>query len=146
MNINSFGIPQSFNTDSVSINALGSPFSSLSSLNAERPSALPSDNNFGDMLRRVQASRSSGSTIPPRIPEFVRDPELFEAALELETILVQNLLQGMRNTIQRTNLIDTGFAGEVYEDMLFQEYARKITRNASFGFAEMAYRELTGQR
>jgi len=109
------------------------------------PSAAPSDSNFGDLLRRMQNSRT-GDAPPARVPAIVQDKELFEAALELEGILVQNLIRGMRNTVQRTNLIDTGLAGEIYEDMLFDEYARIVTRNAGFGFAEMVYRELTGQR
>jgi len=43
-------------------------------------------------------------------------------------------------------LIDEGFAGKMYEDMLYDEYARDFTKNANFGFAELAYLELTGQR
>jgi len=112
---------------------------------------MPSENSvtredFAGMMRRMQGARNENEAPPARIPAIVRDKELFEAALELEGILVQNLIRGMRNTVQRTNLIETGFAGEVYEDMLFDEYARIVTRNAGFGFAEMVYRELTGQR
>ena len=52
----------------------------------------------------------------------------------------------MRGTVQKTKLIDTGFAGEVYEDMLYDEYAKSFAQNANLGFAEMAYRELSGYR
>ena len=34
----------------------------------------------------------------------------------------------------------------MYEDMLYDEYARDFTKSANFGLAEMAYLELTGQR
>ena len=105
-----------------------------------------SGSDFADLMRRSRAPSTGDGAALPRVPDFVQDKQLFEAALELETILVQNLIRGMRNTIQRTNLIDTGFAGEIYEDMLFEEYARIVTRNAGFGFAEMAYRELSGLR
>jgi len=112
----------------------------------QSPSGPTVGNEFSSMLRRMQNARPVNDPPPARIPDVVQDRELFEAALELEGILVQNMIRGMRNTVQRTNLIDTGFAGEVYEDMLFDEYARIVTRNAGFGFAEMIYRELTGQR
>jgi len=112
----------------------------------QEPSGPTVGNEFSSMLRRMQNARPVNDPPPARIPEIVRDKELFEASLELENILVQNLIRSMRNTVQRTNLIDTGFAGQVYEDMLFDEYARIVTRNAGFGFAEMVYRELTGQR
>jgi flagellar protein FlgJ len=52
----------------------------------------------------------------------------------------------MRNTVQKSGLINEGFAGKMYEDMLYDEYARNLTKNASFGMAELAYRELTNQR
>jgi flagellar protein FlgJ len=52
----------------------------------------------------------------------------------------------MRSTIQKSELLDTGFAGRMYEDMLYDEYAGEFSKNANFGFAEMAYRQLTGQR
>jgi len=34
----------------------------------------------------------------------------------------------------------------MYEDMLYDEYAKDLAKNANFGMAEMAYLELTGQR
>jgi len=37
-------------------------------------------------------------------------------------------------------------AGKMYEDMLYDEYAKNFAKNAGFGMAEMAYLELTGQR
>ena len=73
----------------------------------------------------------------------VKDEKLFQLCLELETFLVKNLLSSMRNTVQKSNLIDQGFAGKIYEDMLYDEYAKDFTRNAGFGLAEQAYLQLT---
>jgi len=75
-----------------------------------------------------------------------RDSELFQQAQELESFLVKTLVNGMRSTVQRSDLIEQGFAGRMYEDMLFDEHARNLSRNAGFGLAELAYLELTGQR
>jgi len=75
-----------------------------------------------------------------------RDSELFQQCLELETFLIKKLLNSMRSTIQRSGLIEQSFAGEMYEDMLFDKRARHLAENAGFGLAEMAYLELTGQR
>jgi len=114
----------------------------------QAPSGLNPGTDFADLLRRAQGGGGApaSSSAPIRFPAIVQDKALFEVCLELETILVQNLIRSMRNTIQRTNLIDTGFAGEIYEDMLFDEHAKTLTRNAGFGLAEMAYRELSGRR
>jgi len=68
--------------------------------------------------------------------------KLYNLCLELETFLVKNLLTGMRNTVQKSGLIEEGFAGKMYEDMLYDEYAKDLTKNAGFGLAEQAYRQL----
>jgi flagellar protein FlgJ len=68
--------------------------------------------------------------------------KLYELCLELETFLIKNLLSSMRNTVQKSNLIDQGFAGKMYEDMLYEEYAKNFAKNAGFGLAEQAYRQL----
>jgi flagellar protein FlgJ len=138
------------------LNQINNPFSSSPTgpgLRTGDPGA------FEELLRRAQTSARTDSTEPAsshppgwagsvgsRSVQIDRTSELFEMCLELETFLVKNLISGMRNTIERSNLIDIGFAGKIYEDMLFDEYSSKITRNAGFGFAEMAYLELTGQR
>ena len=117
----------------------GSPGALPSGLRAGDPSA------FEDILRRAQGQSQGGSTqLNAGLPAVVKNPELYELCLELETFLIKNLLTGMRNTIQKSNLIEAGFAGEIYEDMLYDEYAKMMARNASLGFAEMAYRELAG--
>ncbi|MDR1566836.1 MAG: rod-binding protein, partial [Treponema sp.] len=75
-----------------------------------------------------------------------KNDKLYEQCEALETFLIKNLLKSMRSTVQKSGLLDTGFAGQMYEDMLYDEYAKDFTKNANFGFAETAYLELTGQR
>ncbi|GHU22951.1 hypothetical protein FACS1894164_06340 [Spirochaetia bacterium] len=79
-------------------------------------------------------------------PVIDKSDKLYEQCEALETFLIKNLLTGLRNTVQKSGLIDEGFAGKMYEDMLYDEYAKDFTKNADFGFAELAYLELTGQR
>jgi flagellar protein FlgJ len=74
------------------------------------------------------------------------EKKLFEQCQALETFLMKTLVNGMRKTVMKSELIDTGFAGEMYEDMLYDEYAKSFTQNADFGLAELAYLELTGRR
>ena len=94
--------------------------------------------NFEEILKKMVSGTKK--------PEIDKTDKLYEMCMELETFLVKNLVKGMRNTVQKTKLIDTGFAGEMYEDMLYDEYAKNFARNANFGLAEMAYRELAGLR
>ncbi|MDR2369874.1 MAG: rod-binding protein, partial [Treponema sp.] len=92
-------------------------------------------------------SSVDGPSAAGRGQPFVdRESELYKKCEELETFLVKNLLTSMRSTIQKSGLIDEGFAGKIYEDMLYDEYAKDFTKNAGFGLAELAYLELSGRR
>ena len=132
------------------LNASFIPLSSSSS--SIGPAIQPGkDSAFEDLLKRTQdaavkkadvsAAQETASRNFKNLPIDKTD-KLYELCLELETFLIKNLIKGMRNTVQKSNLIDSGFAGEMYEDMLYDEYAKVYSKNANFGFAEMAYREL----
>ena len=109
--------------------------------------------NFEDMLKRAAASQTETSDTSvmqaantSKTAVIDKTSELYEACLGVETILVKNMINSMRSTVQKTGLINEGFAGKMYEDMLYDEYAREYTKNANFGMAELLYLEYTGQR
>ncbi|MHC6201656.1 rod-binding protein [Breznakiellaceae bacterium SP9] len=101
-----------------------------------------------DALLKEKREQSSPDYKEPVAGKAVidRKGKLFEQCQELETFLLKNLINGMRKTIQKSEFIKEGFAGQMYEDMLYDEYSKDFAKNAGFGFAELAYLELTGQR
>jgi peptidoglycan hydrolase FlgJ len=112
------------------------------------PSALAGQGSpdFKDILAKANAKANAAKdgTGVSKVNNNKIDKNdiLYEKCLELETFLVKNLLTSMRNTVQKSGLIDEGFAGKIYEDMLYDEYAKDLTKNAGFGLAENAYRQL----
>jgi flagellar protein FlgJ len=109
--------------------------------------------DFAETLRRTAAERNTlpvtnaeNSGNPSRTVKIDKTDKLYEQCVELEIFMVKTLISSMRSTVQKSGLIDEGFAGKMYEDMLYDEYARDFAKNANFGMAEMAYLELTGQR
>jgi flagellar protein FlgJ len=101
--------------------------------------------SFEKMLAGVTAGDAAESSGAGKgKPVIDKESELYKQCEALETFLVKNLLSGMRNTVQKSGLINEGFAGKMYEDMLYDEYAKDLTKNAGFGLAELAYMELTG--
>jgi flagellar protein FlgJ len=118
-------------------------FSLLQMDNIRMQAAPPIHNpqNFTEMVRRASAAGPVVETRPREEP-IDKNDKLYQLCLELETFLVKNLLTSMRNTVQKSGLIDESFAGKMYEDMLYDEYAKDFTRNANFGLAEQAYRQL----
>ena len=100
-------------------------------MNESKEKALAADEVSAPILKKGEIDKTS---------------KLYEMCAELETFLLKNLIKSMRSTVQKSNLIDTGFAGGIYEDMLYDEYTKSYAKNANFGFAEMAYRDLSGIR
>ena len=102
--------------------------------------------NFEDVLKRVSAANNESQNPPvdrrSSNPQVDKDDKLYQLCVELETFLVKNLLSSMRSTVQKSGLVDDSFAGKMYEDMLYDEYAKDFTKNAGFGLAEQAYLQL----
>jgi flagellar protein FlgJ len=98
--------------------------------------------DFAALLEKAAPQNSAGTRKTPTVD---KNDKLYQLCLELETFLVKNLISGMRNTVQKSGLIDESFAGKMYEDMLYDEYAKDFTKNANFGLAEQAYLQLKGQ-
>ena len=147
------------------INALGAqylnqPYVPFSSSTGTMPGAAPAslgssgiETRFADMLERAaeQSAAQLGYDTNTQIlqggeAEIDKNSQLYELCQEFETFLLKILISSMRNTVQKSELIDTGFAGQFYEDMLYDEYAKDFAKNSGFGFAELAYLELSGQR
>ena len=117
----------------------------LSNTEAAAPAAGRS--NFAEMLEKAAEVKEQNTPVYTGGKAVIdKTSQLFEACQELETFLLKSLISSMRDTVQKSDLLDTGLAGKFYEDMLYDEYAKDLAKNAGFGFAEMAYLELTGQR
>ncbi|MDR0411574.1 MAG: rod-binding protein [Treponema sp.] len=99
---------------------------------------------FDNLMKRLDQVRENA---PARANEKIdKTSKLYEQCQELESFLVKNLLNSMRSTVQKSGFMDGGLAGDMYEDMLYDEYAKSFSKSASLGFADLAYLELTGQR
>jgi len=66
--------------------------------------------------------------------------ELYESALEFESYFVKIMLSSMRNSVTKSSITgEESFASQMYEDMLYDELAVTMTKNAGFGLADQIY-------
>ncbi|HMV78027.1 MAG TPA: rod-binding protein [Leptospiraceae bacterium] len=90
---------------------------------------------------------SSMIKVPNNIKEETsKDPyrkKLFDASVEFESIFVKLMLKEMKNSVHKEGLIHGGHAEEIFEDMLYDEYAKNISQNESLGLAEEIYNTLS---
>lgn len=74
------------------------------------------------------------------------DPQkaLVKSCKEFESIFAHQLLKSMAATLE-DGFAGEGLAGNIYDDMLYMEIARKVTEGPGLGFAKVAERQLQQQ-
>ncbi|MEI7014197.1 rod-binding protein [Leptospira licerasiae] len=108
---------------------------------------------FPDQLREEFNNTLSGkvSSSEVRMPHNIKeeiavDPyrkKLFDASGEFESMFVKMMLKEMKATVHKSGLIDGGYAEEIFEDMLYDEYSKNLSANSSLGLAEQIYQSLS---
>ena len=71
-----------------------------------------------------------------------RTSKLYEKSLEMESYVVKMMLSSMRKTVMKAES-ESSYAKNMYEDMLYDEYATMMTKNAGFGLADQMYLQLS---
>jgi len=72
--------------------------------------------------------------------------KLKEACQDFEAIFIKQMLDSMRKTINRNGLIQRNMGEDIFEDMLYDEYAKRMAKSGDFGIAELMYKQLSGLR
>lgn len=70
--------------------------------------------------------------------------KLKEACSEFEAIFIKQMLDSMRKTVSKSGLLDGGMGEEIFEDMLYDKYAEKMSKTANFGLKDILYKQLSG--
>ncbi|WKC58303.1 rod-binding protein [Borrelia sp. P9F1] len=69
--------------------------------------------------------------------------DLYDASLEFEAIFVNQMLKSMRSSLRKeNNLISGGQTEEIFEDMLYLERAKQISKYKNFGLADLIYNQI----
>jgi len=62
--------------------------------------------------------------------------KLKEVAKEFEAIFVKMLLNEMKKTVHKSDFIHGGAVEDIFEDMLYSEYSKKMANNMNLGIAD----------
>ena len=68
---------------------------------------------------------------------------LWDACVEVESLFVAKMLKEMRKTVPKNEWLHGGHAEEIFQDMLYDEYALNMSKNADFGMARLLYDEMS---
>ncbi|MCZ8341996.1 MAG: rod-binding protein [Leptospira sp.] len=110
---------------------------------------LPSD--FKSLLEKETNLVGKVSSSELKLTHNIKDEisidpyrkKLYDASVEFESIFVKMMLKEMKSTVHKEKLIDGGYAEEIFEDMLYDEYAKNISKNESMGLAEEIYKQMS---
>jgi len=69
--------------------------------------------------------------------------KLWDTCVEAESLFVNKMLKEMRKSVDKGEWLHGGFAEEIFEDMLYDEYSLQISKNSNLGMAKMLYNELS---
>lgn len=99
--------------------------------------------SFNDALRSAVNESDGQTDTRGRRPV---DTRLMDTCIEMESLLVSNMLKAMRRTVPKNEWLHGGNAEEIFQDMLYDEYALKMSRTANLGLATMLYNQMSGTR
>ncbi len=75
-----------------------------------------------------------------------KNSKLYKVSVDFEAIFIKQMLNEMRKTIDKSGIIKRGIAEDIFEDMLYDEYAKKMAENEDFGLARILYKQLSGNQ
>lgn len=70
------------------------------------------------------------------------DKKLKETCQEFEAMFIKQMLNSMKKTVNKSGLIKENMGEEVFDDMLYDEYAKNMSLTSDFGISEMMYKQL----
>jgi len=105
--------------------------------------ALTSMNNM--TLSNTGSSSSAHVSAMERELQNTNDEKVKQACSDFEAIFIKQMLDSMRKTVEKTSLLGGGMAEEIFEDMIYDEYAKKMSKTGDFGIKDMLYKQLSSQ-
>jgi peptidoglycan hydrolase FlgJ len=79
-------------------------------------------------------------------PAIDRGGDLYKACQDFEALFIKQMLDAMRKTVNKQDdMLNGGMSQDIFEGMLYDEYAKKMAQTAQFGLADMIYRQVSSK-
>ena len=87
------------------------------------------------------------SSSPVAKPVIDKQSELYKACQDFEALFIKQMLDAMRKTVHKEDdMLGGGLSQDVFEDMLYDEYAKKMAETAQFGLSDTIYRQVSSKQ
>lgn len=81
---------------------------------------------------------------PTQVGKQDSPEEILEVARSFESLFINEIMKNMRKTLPQDGLLNSGFANNVFNSMLDQEYSQIAAQSGQFGLADAIARQLGG--
>jgi flagellar protein FlgJ len=97
------------------------------------------------VLKQLNPSPKGSQAVqgPKRGAEVSNNDKLRQACRDFESILTQQMMQQMRQTVPENSLFSGGRAEEIYTSMMDGEMAKTFAQGRGLGLSEVMYRQLS---
>jgi len=69
--------------------------------------------------------------------------KLWDACVEVESMFVAKMIKEMKKTVPKNEWLHGGHAEDIFEDMLYDQYALNMSKSHNFGMARLLYDEMS---
>ncbi len=69
--------------------------------------------------------------------------KLMETCREFESMFIKQMLDSMKKTVNKSGLIKENMGEKMFDDMLYDEYSKKMAASSGFGIADTMYKQLS---
>lgn len=72
-----------------------------------------------------------------------KDSKLYQACQDFQSVFIKQMLDTMRQTIDKSgSMLQDNQGAKVFEDMLYDEYSKTMSKTAGFDLADNLYRQM----
>lgn len=72
--------------------------------------------------------------------------KLKAVAQDFESLFINQLFKSMRDTVPKDKWLNGGLKQDIFEDMLYEQYAKNISQRGGIGLGDMVYKYLTTKK
>lgn len=101
---------------------------------------------FTQILQQAQEAQNQTNSELDNTDNDKNQDKLMAVCRELESIFIHQLISQMRASIPQDGFLTKSSGEKIFQDMLDQEYAKKISHAGGIGLAEMLYKQLSTER
>jgi flagellar protein FlgJ len=98
--------------------------------------------DLASKARQLVGTQDRLEGVPDNGTQANKDKELMEVAKKLEAILIHQMLKAMRQTIHKSDLLNS-FSMQQYESMMDEEIASEMAKNKGIGLADSLFYQLS---